>query len=456
VVDPSSDTIVALSSGSGRAALAVIRLTGPSALVAVDGRFEGRRPLIEARGHTLHTGHLKDVGGANIDEVVAAVYRAPHSYTGEDVVEISCHGNPVIVEQVLASLVGDGVRLAEPGEFTRRAYLNGRIDLAQAEAVSTLIAARTGTAARAALRQLHGDLSDRVGSARGELVGALATLEATIDFPDEDLSAIDAAALRGILARVADSIAALHRAAQRGRPLAETTTVVIAGAPNVGKSSIFNALLGRSRSIVHPEPGTTRDVVDAELVVGQVPVRLVDTAGLTETGDAVEAEGIRRSRTEQQTGDHILIVLDAAQPEASAGERALLDEVDPERTVIAVNKIDLGRRLALSDPGPPWVEVSARTGVGLDELTRRLEASILGGPDDPGDVLVTGLRQERALGDAATATAAAVTLLETQPDALELVAEEPRGAANALGLITGERVGEDLLDVIFSEFCIGK
>ena len=287
MVDPSSDTIVALSSGSGRAALAVIRLTGSSALVTVDDRFEGRRLLIEARGHTLHTGHLKDVGGACIDEVVVAVYRAPHSYTGEDVVEISCHGNPVIVEQVLASLVGDGVRLAE-------------------------------------------------------------------------------------------------------------------------------------------------------------------------TGDAVEAEGIRRSRTEQQTGDRILVVLDGAQPEMSAGERALLEAIDPERTVIAVNKIDLGRRLALPDPVAPWVEVSARTGVGLDELTRRLEASILGGPDDPGDVLVTGLRQERALGDAATATAAAVTLLETQPDTLELVAEELRGAANALGLITGERVGEDLLDVIFSEFCIGK
>lgn len=452
--DPSGDTIVALSTPPGRSALAIIRLSGPDAIEVVDRRFRGRDALARSGGNTLHVGWVFDGDESPLDEVVVGLFRAPSSYTGEDVVEVTTHGNPLLVARIVEAFQAIGVRMAEPGEFTRRAFLNGKLDLSQAEAVAALIHARSEVAARAALRQLGGELSSSVRRERERLLHVLARLEARLDFPDQDLEAFDAEGERPTLLEAAAALARLVDRSRRGRRLAEAGTVAIVGRPNVGKSSLFNALVGRDRAIVHDRPGTTRDAVDFEVVLGGVSLRLVDTAGLTETRDDVEAEGVRRSRQAIEHADMVLLVLDAT-AETLTDAEATLGRGD--RALVVANKVDLGWRLRPTDAlgGSSILGVSALRGDGLKELEDSLGRSV-GEGDAREDVLVVGLRQERALERSAAAAAEAERLMRAESPPLEIVAEELRNAANALGEITGERVGDDLLDVLFSEFCIGK
>ncbi len=482
--DASDDTIVALSTPVGRAALATVRLAGPGALAIGSRHVRARSPLVDAPANTVHVGTFHEAGDDEpIDQVVVAVFRAPHSYTGEDVLEISLHGNPALARRAIDALVASGARVAEPGEFTRRAFLNGKLDLSQAEAVARLIDSRTDAAARAALRQLGGTLSTEVGELRRRVLHELAILEATIDFPDEDLADPDRVRMRESLGEVHRALVRLVEAARRGRPLLGVTEVVLTGAPNVGKSSLFNAILGRDRAIVHATPGTTRDVIDAEVTFGAVAARLVDTAGLADAPDVVEAEGVRRTRETLAGGDVHVVVLDGSRPDLTDEERGLVDACVPGRALVVVNKCDRPVVLTLpptsaspSTPGAPApsacvLHVSALTGAGVDTLRRAVERTIVGEGIEAGDVLVVGRRQEAALDEAAAAIARARDLFSCAaghddvsggapggaPDAAhELVAEELRAAANAIGLITGERVGADVLDVIFSEFCIGK
>ncbi len=454
MVEYQNDTIVALSSAPGRSALATVRLSGPDAIGAVAARFRGPHSLVDAPPNTLHVGRLISVGGDLIDEVVVGIFREPHSYTAEDVVEISCHGNPIIVSRVLDIFVAAGIRPAEPGEFTRRAFVNGRIDLSQAESVSALIGARSEAAARAALRQLGGEATRILGGPRRDLLSVLASVEAHIDFPEDDLSPFDRPHAVQVVATVETELEAICESVRRGRPLARSTTVVIAGRPNVGKSSIFNALLRRDRSIVHDTPGTTRDVVDAELVLGELPIRLVDTAGLAESRNQVEAEGVRRSHGELKAGDRILLVVDAREVGLGPDERDLIESIGVSRALLIANKIDLGRRLVETGPLTPHF-VSALHGDGVEALGRSIVEAISGGEGSPADVFVVGMRQERLLDAAREGVRESRKLLEGKLG-LELVGEELRRAANALGEITGENVGEDILNVIFSEFCIGK
>jgi tRNA modification GTPase len=452
-----TDTIVAAATPPGRSALAVVRLSGGSAIAIADRFFRGGVRLTDVRRHTVHIGRVVGADGVAIDEVVAAVYHAPHSYTGENVVEVSCHGAPIIVGQIVDLYRSAGARTAGPGEFTRRAFLSGKLDLAQAEAVAALIEARSRAAARAAVRQLGGGLSEEVAEIRRGLLDELARYEAHIDFPEDDLPAADheraCLAASNLTRRLRD----LGERVRRSRPVWQATTVVLAGVPNVGKSSLFNALIGRERAIVHEDPGTTRDVVDAELTMGALPIRLLDTAGLTTTRASVEAEGVRRGRSELAQADRVVVVVDASQPSLRPEEIEILSGLHPERAVVAANKSDLGGVLEVASA---WaghrVDVSARDRSGLAELEHWIEASITGGPIDASDLLVLGARQEEALQRAAESAENAFQLLTRSAEASELVAEEWRASLRALGTITGESLELDLLDTIFSSFCIGK
>lgn len=508
---------MARSTAEGRAAIAVIRLSGPDAVVITARCFDPATSLAGAQGHALTHGRVLGGGGAVIDDVVAATYRAPRSYTGEDVVELSCHGNPLIVKEILERLTECGARPATHGEFTRRAFLNGKIDLAQAEAVCRLIEARSSAGARGAIAQLAGGLSTRVTTLRRAVLETLARIEAHVDFPDEALGDLDRRELAGRIAAHAGAASRLHAGARRARATTGVTSIAILGAPNAGKSSLFNALVGRDRSIVHDEPGTTRDIVDAEVTLGALAVRLTDTAGLredaaglrepgqavdvpgacptgprdgpsgTSDGDraettgaaeregirAVELEGIRRSREAAAVADRLLVVLDGSRKGISVAEHTLLGTSDRARTIVVVSKSDLPRRLPASAcEGWEPILVSAVTGEGLAALEETIVRAITEGAspvdrestdagtivDDEGDLgeaMAGGERVEGAFGDAAAALHRAIGALE-DAGALELVAEELRQAANALGGVTGARAAPEILDVIFSRFCIGK
>ena len=384
--------------------------------------------------------------------MVVTVHRSPRSYTGDDVVEISTHGSKPVVDAAVDALLAAGARAAEPGEFTRRAFESGKLDLAQAEAVIALIDARSATAARAAHRQLAGALSGEVGEVRGQLLALLAQVDAVVDFPEDELDPLEPDALRSELDAALDRVRELERSAERGRAWSDQHTVVLVGHPNVGKSSLFNALLGRDRAIVHDRPGTTRDAVDATLSIRDLPIRLVDTAGITETADGVEAEGIRRGEAMTADADLVIIVIDSSASCLSDTESLWLRGRAPDRSLVVLNKSDLPvgeRMVSVVERGH---RVSTRTGEGVRTLENEIAERLIGDCGD-GDRLVLGQRQLACVRESLAALERSRVVDPSQP---ELVAEELRAAANALGAITGERIGVDLLDLIFGEFCIGK
>ncbi len=453
------DTIAALATPAGAGALAVVRLSGPESLPVVDAVFRGSRALAELAGYRAAHGWIEEAG-ARVDEVVAWVYRAPRSYTGEDMVEISCHGGALPARRVLEAVRAAGARPAEPGEFTRRAFVNGRLDLAQAEAVADLIAARGRRGQEQALAQLAGGLSRRVGGLGDAVRGALARIEAHLDFGEDVPEAPDAAAIALELEQTEvalDRLAATHAPSRRAR---DGMTVALAGRPNVGKSSLLNRLLGFDRALVHPTPGTTRDVVDGTVEWDGVPVRLLDTAGMREAPDPVEREGVERSRRELVRADLILWVVDGSAP-PTAEDAALAAELDFDRVHLVLNKADLG----LNEMG--WVNghspraahrTSALTGEGLEELAGALEAEIrselIGAPDGE-SVWVADERHAHLLSEASDALRRARGILG-RSEPVELAAADLHRCLDALGAVTGDRAGEALLDEIFRRFCIGK
>jgi tRNA modification GTPase len=395
-----------------------------------------------------------------VDEVVAWVYRGPESYTGEDLVEFSGHGGAVGARRILDSLYRAGARPAAPGEFTRRAFLNGRLDLAQAEAVADLIGARGRRAQELALAQLAGGLSARIGGVAGRIREVLAGIEAHLDFgedvPEMPEAAVVAAELVGIGKELA-GMAATYSPARRSR---EGLTMALAGRPNVGKSSLLNALCGFDRALVHSAPGTTRDVVDAVVEWAGVPVRLVDTAGMRETPEEVEAAGVARGRKEIRLADRVLWVVDGSSP-PSPEDQAIAGRLDFSRVHMILNKADLGQ----SAPG--WenthsprsrVVVSCRTGAGIGELIDRLTTEIqaeTGGDEDREDGWVTSARHAGLVAEAVEAVGRAREIL-LRHQALELAAADLQQGLRALRSVTGEEADQEVLDAIFSRFCIGK
>ena len=453
------DTIAAIATPLGEGGLAVIRLSGAQALAVADRSFapvgEASVKPSSAATHTIHFGHVvRD--GQTVDEALLAVMRAPRTFTREDVVEITCHGGILAAKSVLDTVLANGARLAEPGEFTRRAFLNGRIDLTQAEAVADLIHSRTELALRAANEQLAGKLSQRINTLRDEMLETLAHIEAHIDFPEEDIAP---ATLDQLIARLEHCVAfmdELLRTAPEGQILRRGIRAAIIGRPNAGKSSLLNQLLGHDRAIVSAIPGTTRDTIAETANIRGLPVVFIDTAGLREAGDEIELEGVRRSRETLQQAEFILHVFDAAEPLTAADEQHLAEFADKKR-ILVQNKIDLPARLQLP-PGlnAPLVEVCCLTGQGIEALKDAIKALVWSGEikAEMLQVMINSRHQDALNRARAAALRSLDALRADQP--LELVALDLRIAVNAVGEIVGKTSTEDLLDLIFSQFCIGK
>jgi tRNA modification GTPase len=464
-----NDTICAIATPLGEGGIGIVRLSGEKAVDVAAGLVVLRSgiPLASAAGHALHHADILDpadsTGRAPLDEALVAIMRGPKSYTGEDIVELQCHGGMVILRTVCEMLVRAGARLAEPGEFTKRAFLNGRLDLAQAEAVLDTIRAKTAGSLRIAQEQLRGSLSHEIDAVREALIGLLAQVEAGIDFVEEDIAFIPTAELTAGLQRAQATIGRLLAHSREGRILRDGVTAAIIGRPNVGKSSLLNALLKTDRAIVTAIPGTTRDVLEEVLNIRGIPVRLLDTAGIRDTADPVEQEGVRRSRAAQEQADLVLIVLDGSAP-LTEEDQSLLREVcshEDQKRLVVVNKTDLPIRLdpaLLPSNGPDCaiVKISAKTGDGLDDLRDRIRTLLLSPDFETREtVLVTHLRHQTALQQTRDSLAAALSSSDAKA-AGELIAVDLRAAIDALGEITGAVSTDDILDRIFREFCIGK
>lgn len=448
------DTIAAIATPLGEGGLAVLRISGPGAAAIADKLFVGKEKPSAASSHTLHFGRIVR-NGQTIDEVLLAILRAPRTFTREDTVEISCHGGILPAKLILDALLEYGARLAEPGEFTRRAFLNGRIDLAQAEAVADLIHSRTELALAAANEQLAGHLSRRINRLRDDLLHILAHVEAHIDFPDEDIAPDTRDQL---LKRLEDGLAfisQLLQTANEGQILRRGIRTAIVGRPNSGKSSLLNQLLGRDRAIVSPIPGTTRDTIEETANIRGLPVVFIDTAGLREARDEIEIEGIRRSRESLARAELILHVLDANQP-LTAEDENYLAEFAGKKRILVRNKMDLPVRSELPSGLAPVVDISCVSGQGIESLKDAIKALVWSG-DIKAEMLqvMINSRHQDALNRARAAARRTAEALKENVT-LELVALDLRIAVAAVGEIVGKTTTEDLLDSIFSQFCIGK
>ena len=459
-----NDTIAAIATPSGEGAIAIVRISGPAALSIANTVFRGSQPLIEVPGYTVHHGHVEDASGDVVDEVLATVFRQPKSYTGEDSVELSCHGGTLVTHSVLRVVLEAGARQAEPGEFTKRAFLNGRMDLSKAEAVADLIAAKGVRALRSSLQQLEGRLGGRISTLRQKVIDLCALLELDLDFAEDGLEVIDS---KGITARIGEvdrDLRDMEDSFSLGRLYREGVSVVLAGEPNAGKSSLFNALLKEDRAIVTEVPGTTRDTLQEELEIGGVVYSFTDTAGLRDTDDLVEKEGVSRSRSAIRSSDVIIVVVDACatrdREEALVHFRALHPS---QMLIVAYNKVDLlnsdprvAERFIWNGIKGSEVFVSARSGIGMDRLKDALATSVrAGGLDSEVSVILTNRRHLESVRKARGSLLEAHHLAE-KGTSNELVAFEARQAAESLAEITGEVSSDTVLNEIFSRFCIGK
>ena len=456
-----SDTIVAPATAPGVGAVAIVRLSGPKAtdiLRAIwkphySGEMEPRR---------MYLGDVIDPDtGAHLDRALAFLMRAPASLTGEDVAEIHIHGGPYLVRRITSLAIARGARMAEAGEFARRAFLNGRMDLTEAEAVADLVEARGEAALKQALAQLSGVLAEKVRGLRDKVVGIRAHLEAEIDFSDEDIRLPSRREMGGEIERIIGDAAILHDSFARGRLAREGARAAIIGKPNAGKSSLLNLMVGTDRAIVTDIPGTTRDVIEDTLQIGAFPLTILDTAGLREGRDEVERLGIERTRRSVAESDLIIAVFDSSRPRDS--DDAAITALCRDRAGIAVlNKSDLPQRLSVAElrekgPAMPVIAMSALTGDGIAQLHEGLARAIeaMAGPGAESEIAISRQRHRDALAQALRALKAArESALKTMPP--EIVAVDISAAADALGAITGEVTSEDVLDKIFREFCIGK
>lgn len=448
----SHDTIAALSTPTGTSAIAVVRISG-STTKAVAASLFGQPPSPRLATH----GDYRDRDGAVVDDVLATFFEGPNSYTGEDVLEISCHGNPFIARKILEDLFARGCRPAEAGEFTRRAFLNGRIDLSQAEAVMDLIHARSERALAAANQQLRGSLGRHLASLTDELLNALARIEAYIDFPDEDLPAEDRSIVVGAVDRLIEGTGRLMATQKYGDLLRDGIKTVIVGEPNAGKSSLLNRLVGRERALVSPEPGTTRDFIEERIVIGPHCIRLIDTAGLNPSPTPLEKLGMDKTLERAAEADLFLLVLDAARP-APDFPAEIAGLLAGGRPLVVLNKTDLDAGTAALGGWAQQevVRVSALTGAGIEELSRAIvkRADAFAG-NQGSEIIAINARHAEALRRAQECLASARTKL-VQKGAVELLASDLRGALDAYGDIGGKIDNEQMLDRLFSTFCIGK
>ena len=441
------DTIAAISTPVGEGAIAVIRLSGSDALAVLARNFAGVIAPAQFVPRRVFFGKIQDAAG-NVDEVLVSYFRGPHSYTGEDVVEISCHGGILVTRRVLDLLLSAGARMANPGEFTQRAFLNGKMDLTQAEAVMDLIRAQTELALRAANEQLAGHLGNELTDIRELLLTTLAHVDAYIDFPDEQIDPDTGKVLLDRILGFENRLDRLLATADQGRILRHGLRTVIYGAPNVGKSSLLNLLLGYDRAIVSEVPGTTRDTIEEVINIRGLPVRLIDTAGTRESFDLLESEGIRRAQHQVEQADLVIQVVDGSQPPEN------LKDLDGRPNVLLLNKCDLGVH-------PLWTEIagvrfSCKEKVGLNDLNQAIWDRVMGEKVKLADVRVAiNARHQACLQTAKELLAAGAQSLRDGKSP-EFISIELHGALDAVGEVIGKLDTEDLLGKIFSEFCIGK
>ncbi len=460
------DTIAAVSTPPGEGGIGIVRLSGKEAISIVDRIFvspAGKLPS-GVRSHSVIYGFIKDPDTSEkIDEVIVTVMRAPRTYTREDVVEINCHGGMLPLRRILGSVISQGSRPAEPGEFTRRAFLNGRVDLSQAEAVIDVIKARTEQAERIAIQQLEGRLSAEITALRDCVTESCALVETYIDFPEEEVELPDSASFISSMQDILDRLSALSRSFEEGRLFREGAAMAIVGKPNVGKSSLLNTLLKKDRAIVTDLPGTTRDIIEEGLNIDGIPVRIMDTAGIREAHDLVEAEGIRRSLAAIEGADIILAVYDASRV-LDRADRQIIGKVNNKKTISVINKWDISNGdFDAEDNGLniyPTVKISALRGEGIDVLKDTIVAALLSnkampGQDSAADILITNVRHKQLVDGAfASLWQARGTFEKGEP--LEVTALFLREALNSLGEIIGVVTTDDILNKIFAEFCIGK
>jgi tRNA modification GTPase len=458
---PEGDTIAAIATPLGVGGIGIVRLSGPDSLPLARRLFRPRHPGSAWQSHRFSLGQVLDAQGAVIDEVLLVYMQAPQTYTREDVVEIHCHSGVAVLRRVLEETLALGARLARPGEFTLRAFLAGRLDLTQAEAVQELISARTEAGVKVAAAHLAGGLREKLTEARQNLLYLLAIIEAMLDFPEEaaDAYPMDATVELGAQRYSLELLAQTYR---EGRLLREGVLVVIAGRPNVGKSSLLNRLLAAEKAIVTPIPGTTRDLIEETLNLGGVPVRLTDTAGLRNPQDLVEEIGVSRARERLAQADLVLYILDGSLP-LEADDLAALSDLADRPALVVVNKADLPQAVSEETlrgaTALPRVQVSALTGQGLEGLREAVLGQILQEGLSGGGEIITQERHYQHLKQCLACLTRAEDLLPKArgKDApWELAAQELYEAVQELGAITGEEVGEEILDRIFSQFCIGK
>ncbi len=455
------DTIAAISTASAPSGIGIVRISGKEAIPAADSIFRAAngKSLSEADSHTLQYGHI-EAEGKLLDEVLVSVFRAPRTYTKEDIVEINCHGGTLVLRSVLEAVLKTGVRMAEPGEFTKRAFLNGRIDLTQAEAVMDLIGSENRIAAESALSHLGGKMRRKIVSLRETLLYEMAYIEAALDDPEHyDLTGYGPE-LKKKLQTIRTGIRKLLDTAEEGRMVKEGIATVILGQPNVGKSTLLNLVSGEERAIVTDIAGTTRDILEEHVMLNGIPLRVMDTAGLRETGDKIEQIGVERAKACADTADLILYLIDGTRP-LSDTDRKNLQELCGKKVILIRNKTDLQEGVSDEElrtllPYAPYVRLSASEGSGLEELSEKIRDLFLSGEVRQGEsVYITNIRHKEALSDAEVSLAYTLQAIEDgMPEDLYTV--DMMDAYTALGRIIGEDVDEDLVNEIFEKFCMGK
>ncbi len=453
-----TDTIAAIITAPGRAAVGIIRLSGPEA-VAIAGRlYDGAADLSTAASHTIHYGWVWDQAhGKRVDEALFLLMRGPKSYTGEDVVEIQCHGGHTSTQEILRLCLVQGARVADEGEFTKRAFINGKLDLTRAEAVMDIVDAKSEAALSQAVAQKSGVLEGRIRDAREAVLELVAFIQADLDYPEDDIERLTDAELASRVQAVAGDLDALIASAERGRITRDGIKMVIAGKPNVGKSSLLNALLGRDRAIVTDIAGTTRDVVTEHLTIGGVPVEILDTAGIRETADTIEAIGVERAKAASQEADLVLYVVDASRG-LDSDDEAFLSALSGKACLLVVNKSDLNGEMAV--PGAfsdKHVRISAKAVVGIDALEKAILGVILHDKTvGTGDTAVVSNARHIALLERCAADLASFLDGLAMDMSKDILVIDLQNAWENLGLITGDTASEDLIDTIFSKFCLGK
>lgn len=451
------DTIVALATPPGIGAIAVIRISGNKSFEMINDLFPSK-DILQQASHTIHVGYLKQ-GDKILDEAVVSLYKCPRSYTGEDVIEISCHGSPYIQQEIIKACIEKGARLAKPGEFTQRAFLNGKLDLAQAEAVADMIASNTAASHKAALNTMRGGFSERLKELREQLIKFSALIELELDFSQEDVEFADRKKFYELINQLTDSTDKLINSFQLGNVIKNGVSVAIIGKPNAGKSTLLNTLLNENRAIVSDIPGTTRDTVEEMINIDGILFRLIDTAGIREhTSDIIESEGVSRSLEKMKNADVVLYLFDAGEEKSEVGSRKLEMEKNGLRYLLVANKIDIPGETKVKEKFSDTehiIFISAKEEKHIDVLKEKLIDTVLQGNIETENTIVTNARHYHALKEAAQSLNDIKAGLDNKLPG-DLLALDIRRCLHYLGEITGEITNEDQLDYIFSKFCIGK